>query len=226
MRSRSGDMIRQYFKEEEKKLVIDFSLSRVVKHMETMGFTVLSPFKENKLKDPKIEAENWKNWSKLLSKLKDSGYGWFQSWGQYKYKGMEKASREKIVLIPNKPIPGEEDKAQDLKSFVIDLLREFDQDSALWVEDGKANFLDRTGKVESIGKFTANKLAEYLTIIKMGKGGKPKTWFSYEVGDMIKQPDNHIDAMFYDFNKIYYGVVEDIEGRFVEFSHFGKWGKE
>ena len=189
----------------------EFSLSRLITHLKHTGFATISPYRyEN------TDGENNRLFIKMMHDLSNNGYGFFKVVGRYKDSQTGVESMERSFLIPDEAIPGK--KAPPLKQLMIKLMKEYHQDSILWVEDGQAYFLYQTGKEERLGSWNTGNFNDYMTILKKKNdktGAKEKSYYFDVTESIIERIGNVNEAMLYKKLHIYDSYYLNAFGKLV-----------
>lgn len=132
------------------KYLKESSLSRVYQLLDDpqRNFGVISPFREDK-ENPDRTEKNEDYYKELKDKVRSMGYGFVELRGGYT-EG-EKFTQEKSLLIPNI-------KPDDL----VELGKQYDQDSVLYKSPDKIEFLYMNGSRETIADLTKEKTNHLL----------------------------------------------------------------
>jgi len=158
-----------------KEIFNEASLSRVFKHLDSdRPVAILTAFRGNF-----TYKENVKRNKELAASIKNEGYGYFfvdGHWVEEEGNNETDTSEDSIFVI------GDKNDSGRLKSLVIKLMKKYDQDAVVFKSETEksTSLLFQNGSVESIGKATANKVAQAYTKLR----GRSNGTFVFESSDI------------------------------------------
>ncbi len=154
------------FKEVNDGLLLEQSLGRVWSHLNDLSrpFGIITAFRQKNTRE-----ENLRKNRTLAAHTTNAGYGYFFVDGYF----IENLGKPDEVAVSEDSlfIIGDKGDNGRLKRFLLDMVKKFEQDSALFKpeESDQAFYMDSTGHTSQLGKWVPNKISQYMTTLRHSK---------------------------------------------------------
>lgn len=166
------------------------TLSRVTSHFKSARpVAILTAFRGSNTYEDNVKLNK-----QLASSIKSAGYGYVYVDGHWVEKdgnNIDDTSEDSILIIGNEVDDGK------LKGLVTKWMKKYDQDGVLFKAEGEGQemtILYSDGRVETIGKFSPNKIAQAYTKLR-GRGKRSFVFEGYRetpnwIGQMSRNVTN------------------------------------